>query len=86
MDNKIEHIVSYLQKIRSANKELTKKELFKDLLHRLYGGNAEIEKIIDDFSTGAERKVMNIPRKQRLHQGSADTLYNKIIIEFENNL
>ncbi len=30
--------------------------------------------------------MLNIPRKDKLHRGSADTLFNKIIIEFENNL
>ncbi|MEZ4526142.1 MAG: N-6 DNA methylase [Desulfobacterales bacterium] len=30
--------------------------------------------------------MLNIPRKDRLHRGSADTLYNCIIIEFENSL
>jgi type I restriction-modification system DNA methylase subunit len=75
-----------LQNIRSANKEHTKKEIFKDLLNRLYSGDRDIESIIDAISTGAERTVLNIPRGDKLHKGSADTLYNKIIIEFENDL
>ena len=79
-------ILDYLGKIRKANKEHTKKEIFKDLLHRLYSGQPEIEKIIDAISSGAETSIVNIPRKDRLHRGSADTLYNKIIIEFENDL
>lgn len=29
---------AYLLKIKSANKEYTKKEIFKDLLNRLYSG------------------------------------------------
>jgi hypothetical protein len=33
-------IKEYLQKVKSTNKELTKKEAFKDLLNRLYAGNA----------------------------------------------
>lgn len=81
-----ELIKSYFQKVKAANKELTKKEAFKDLLNRLYSGEKEIEKIIDAISAGAERTVLNIPRKDKLHKGSADTLYNKIIIEFENDL
>ncbi|MEK6615449.1 MAG: N-6 DNA methylase [Bacteroidota bacterium] len=81
-----ELIKSYFQKVKTANKELTKKEAFKDLLNRLYSGEKEIEKIIDAISAGAERTVLNIPRKDKLHKGSADTLYNKIIIEFENDL
>lgn len=81
-----ELIKSYFGKIKAANKELTKKEAFKDLLNRLYAGEKEIEKIIDAISAGAERTILNIPRKDKLHKGSADTLYNKIIIEFENDL
>lgn len=83
---RIEQIKSYLQKIKAANKEPTKKELFKDLLNRLYAGVSEIEEVIDAISAGAETTVVNIPRKDKLHKGSADTLYNKIIIEFENDL
>ena len=79
-------IREYLAKIKSANKELAKKEIFKDLLNRLYAGNSETEKVIDDITLGAEKTIVNIPRKDRLHKGSADTLYNKIIIEYENNL
>ena len=29
-------IIQYYNKVKSANKELTKKEAFKDLLNRLY--------------------------------------------------
>ncbi len=80
------HIIEYLRKVKYANKELTKKEAFKDLLNRLYAGDKEILKIIDAITAGAERTVVNIPRKDKLHKGSADTLFNKIIIEFENDL
>ncbi len=79
-------INTYKERIEKASKELTKKEIFKDLLHRLYDGKSEIASIIDSISEGAERAVVNIPRKDKLHRGSADTLYNKIIIEFENDL
>lgn len=51
---RIEYIKKYLEKIKNANKELTKKEHFKDLLHRLYSGEKEIEKIIDAISAGAD--------------------------------
>jgi SAM-dependent methyltransferase len=81
-----ELIKSYYSKVKSASKERPKKELFKDLLNRLYHGDNEIEKIIDDISLGSERSVLRIPRKDKLHKGSADTLYNKVIIEFENDL
>lgn len=83
---KSELIVDYIGKIKKANKELTKKEIFKGLLHKLYSGEKEIEKIIDAISAGSEKAIINIPRKDKLHRGSADTLYNKIIIEFENDL
>lgn len=85
-EERAKHINEYLRKIKSANKELTKKEAFKDLLNRLYSGDKEIVKIIDAITAGAERTVVNIPRKDKFHKGSADTLYNKIIIEFENDL
>ena len=85
-NQRIELINNYRQKVKSANKELTKKEAFKDLLNRLYSGEKEIENIIDKITGGSESTVLNIPRKDKLHRGSADTLYNKIIIEFENNL
>ena len=81
-----EHIIAYIRKIKAANKELTKKEHFKDLLHKLYHGEKEIESIIDAISAGSEKTVLNIPRYNKKHRGSADTLYNNIIIEFENEL
>jgi SAM-dependent methyltransferase len=84
--DKINLIKQYLGKIKSANKELPKKEAFKDLLNRLYANDKAIQQIIDKISIGAETAIINIPRKDKLHRGSADTLYNKIIIEFENNL
>ncbi len=83
---KLQILKAYLTNIKKANKESIKKEFFKDLLNRLYAGDKEIESIIDDISKGAERAILNIPRKDKLHRGSADTLYNKIIIEFENDL
>lgn len=81
-----EIIIAYLHKIKSANKELTKKEHFKDLLRQLYHGEKEIGSIIDAISAGAEKTILNIPRHNKKHRGSADTLYNKIIIEYENDL
>lgn len=86
MKDKIELIQEYYKKVKASNKEFTKKEAFKDLLNRLYSNDNEIQSIIDKITLGAEKTVVNIPRKDRLHKGSADTLYNNIIIEFENNL
>lgn len=85
-DPRQEHIVGFLKKIKQANKELTKKEIFKDLLHNLYHGEKEIGAIIDAISAGSETTILNIPRHDAKHRGSADTLYNNIIIEFENDL
>lgn len=85
-EEKTDLIRQYLSKVRTAHKELTKKEAFKDLLNRLYGADREILDVIDRMSLGAEAAVVNIPRKDGLHRGSADTLFNRIIIEFENDL
>ena len=83
---KLKLIDEYRHKVKAANKELTKKEAFKDLLNRLYADNPETKKVVDAISAGAEATVLNIPRPDRLHRGSADTLYNRVIIEFENDL
>mgnify|MGYP002780467722 CR=1 FL=1 len=83
---KKELIKQYYQQVNSANKELTKKELFKGLLYKLYAPNADIIPVIDKMSLGAETTILNIPRKEKLHRGSADTLFNNVIIEFENDL
>ncbi len=85
-DTKVILIKEYFYKVKQSNKEHTKKEAFKDLLNRLYGDDKDILKLIDKISLGSEKTVLNIPRKDKLHKGSADTLYNKIIIEFENDL
>ena len=81
-----ELIQPYLLKVKAANKEAIKREAFKDLLNRLYSANEETAKIIDAITMGAEVNIANIPRKNRIHRGSADTLYNNIIIEYENDL
>jgi hypothetical protein len=86
MKQRIQQISVYFKKIKDSNKELTKKEHFKDLLHHLYHGEKEIEGIIDAISAGSEKTILNIPRHNKKHRGSADTLYNNIIIEFENEL
>ncbi|MDX6272356.1 MAG: hypothetical protein QOD28_3579 [Acidobacteriota bacterium] len=87
MSKKIsQHVEQFRQKVLAANKEAIKKEAFKDLLNRLFADDEETRAIIDTISGGAERAIVNIPRKGKRHRGSADTLYNKIIIEFENDL
>jgi hypothetical protein len=85
-NSRIAHINDFRQKVKAASKEATKKEAFKDLLNRLYANDEEARKVIDTISGGAEAAIVNIPRKDKLHRGSADTLYNKVIIEFENDL
>jgi len=86
MKNKDQLINEFYIKVHKANKETPKREAFKDLLNRLYAGDESIEKLIDEISLGAEKAIVNIPRRDILHRGSADTLYNKVIIEFENDL
>ncbi len=86
MINRIEEIKNYRKLVSQANKESIKKEAFKDLLNRLFAHNEETKLIVDVITSGAEKPIINIPRKDKLHRGSADTLYNKVIIEFENNL
>jgi len=85
-EEKTNLIRQYLSKVRTASKEPTKREAFKDLLNRLYGADKDILDVIDRMTLGAETAVVNIPRKDGLHRGSADALYSRIIIEFENDL
>lgn len=82
----MEHFSTYLKNVRSANKESTKKEHFKDLLNRLFAGHPDIMPEIDKISAGAEKAILNIPRIGRTKRGSADSQYNNVIIEFENDL
>ena len=83
---RVEQIEKFRKDILSANKELPKKELFKDILHKLYAQHPEIVDVLDKMSLGSETTILNIPRKDKIHRGSADTLYNNVIIEFENDL
>ncbi|MBA3633752.1 MAG: SAM-dependent DNA methyltransferase, partial [Acidobacteria bacterium] len=86
MINRVEEIKNYRKLVLTANKESTKKEAFKDLLNRLFAHNVETKNVVDVITSGAEKPILNIPRKDKVHRGSADTLYNKVIIEFENDL
>lgn len=86
IDKRTELIKDYFQKIYRANKEAIKKELFKDLLNRLYSHIPSILEVIDSMSLGAEQSILKIPRNRKVGRGSADTLYNNVIIEFENDL
>lgn len=79
-------IHEYLKNIQDANSESAKKSLFKTLLVRLFDKDPLIAKIIDEFDTGAETTVFNIPLAHRTKTGSADTQYRNVIIEFEKDL
>lgn len=84
--NRRDLILNYYRKVKQASKEFTKKEIFKDLLNRLYLHSPEIISEIDKMSLGSEKTILNIKLKNRDKTGYADTYYNKVIIEFENNL
>ncbi len=79
-------IHEYLKNIQDANSESAKKSLFKTLLVRLFDKDPLIAKLIDEFDTGAETTVFNIPLAHRTKTGSADTQYRNVIIEFEKDL
>ncbi|MBL1214673.1 MAG: hypothetical protein HND52_15060 [Ignavibacteriae bacterium] len=64
MKNKL--ILEYFNKVKSANKEATKKEAFKDLLNRLYSNETELLKVIDKITLGSEKAVLEIPRKDKV--------------------
>jgi hypothetical protein len=51
-------ISQYRNKVISANKELTKKSVFKDLLNRCMQMIKTILQIIDKISLGAESSVL----------------------------
>lgn len=79
-------IHEYLKNIQDANSESAKKSLFKTLLVRLFDKDPLIARLIDEFDTGAETTVFNIPLAHRTKTGSADTQYRNVIIEFEKDL
>ena len=83
---RLEAIQTYLSDITNANNEEAKKLLFFSLLNQLYIDNDEAKQIIKQMQKGAEKNVYNIPLKNRLKTGRADTQYGKIIIEFEHDL
>ena len=86
MTKKTQTIENYRLRVKKANKETPKKEAFISLLNQLYGHNDDTKQIIGAITGGAEKPVINIPRKNESKRGSADTLYNKVIIEFENDI
>ncbi|HIE02559.1 MAG TPA: SAM-dependent DNA methyltransferase [Thiotrichaceae bacterium] len=79
-------IQPYFKAISQANTEAAKKELFQTLLTRLFDHDAEASTIIERMNLGAEKTIFNIPLKNRLKTGRADTQYNNVIIEWEKNI
>ncbi|EDN71553.1 conserved hypothetical protein [Beggiatoa sp. PS] len=86
MKSNISAIQTYFQAISQANTEAAKKELFQTLLTRLFDHDAAATAIIDSMNLGAEKTIFNIPLKNRLKTGRADTQYNNVIIEWEKSL
>jgi len=86
MKSNKQNLQKYYQAISQANTEAAKKELFQTLLTRLFDHDSEAAAIIDRINLGAEKTVFNIPLKNRLKTGRADTQYNQVIIEWEKNL
>jgi hypothetical protein len=80
-------IKKYIADIKVANNEEAKKQRLLSLLNRLFGANAGAREIIDKFTIGAEKIVLNIHRQGKVsNHGRADTQYQRVIIEFEKDL
>jgi len=77
MQKNISAIQEYFQHVKQAQAETAKKELFQTLLNRLFPDDAEISNIINNMNLGAERTIFNIPLKERVKMGRADTQYNR---------
>jgi len=85
MTDRIELITNYLRKVKTASKELTKKELFKDLLHRLYAGEKEIEDVIDAISAGAEKTILNTLAKTSFTEAVPTRSTTKSLLNLRTN-
>ena len=79
MNFKEKIIREYHNNLNIANSEAARKELFKDLLVRLFNEDASVQEMINQMSLGAEKIIVNIPDQSRAY---ADTQYGKVIIEF----
>lgn len=79
-------IAEYHDNLKYANSEAARKELFKDLLVRLFDEDDSVRETIHQMSLGAEKVIVNIPCKSRFGTGYADTQYGKVIIEFKKDL
>ena len=74
----------YLEQINKSANESQKKERFISFLERVFSNNSKIKLLIDKFTGGAENYLKIT--KENKDYGFADTQYENIIIEFENNL
>ncbi len=81
--NKSEFI-KYFEQINKSVNETQKKERFISFLERVFSENTNIKSLIDKITGGAENYLKII--KDNKDYGFADTQYENIIIEFENNL
>ncbi|TAL39361.1 MAG: restriction endonuclease [Alphaproteobacteria bacterium] len=82
----VKEINDYRVDISRANNESAKISLLTSLLTRLFD-SPDAKEIIKQFSFGTEKKILNISRRGKASQrGRADTLYQRIIIEFEKDL
>lgn len=83
MNPHTERIEQFRSTIERANNETVRKELLKDLLIDLFGNDDKARATINQMTLGAEKAVLNIPMKDRLKTGRADTQFGRTIIEFE---
>jgi methylase of polypeptide subunit release factors len=83
--------IQYLGYLKNANTEEAKKQLFYNLLNEWFKKDDEAKKIISQMALGAEKTILNIPKKDKSGEssnrsGRADTQYRQVIIEFENDI
>ena len=83
--------IQYLGYLKNANTEEAKKQLFYNLLNEWFKKDEEAKKIISQMALGAEKTILNIPKKDKSGEsaqrsGRADTQYRQVIIEFENDI
>ncbi len=83
--------IQYLGYLKNANTEEAKKQLFYNLLNEWFKKDEDAKKIISQMALGAEKTILNIPKKDKSGEssnrsGRADTQYRQVIIEFENDI
>lgn len=77
--------IQYIAQINKLANERQKKERFLSLLERIFSNNRKIKNIIDKFTGGAET-YLTVIREGKKAAGYADTQYENVVVEFENNL